>query len=109
MCFDADAIRRWITAERATGFDLPVHLGLAGVVDRARLVSMGMRLGVGTSLRYLSKNRSALTRLMTSSSYEPTDVLDGLAGDLASLGVEGLHLYTFNQVRPTVAWLTDQT
>ncbi len=108
MCFDAATIRQWLTSERTEGFDLPVHLGLAGVVDRARLLSMGMRLGVGTSLRYLSKNRSAITRLMTSSSYRPTDVLDDLAGDLSSLGVEGVHLFTFNQVGPTVAWLADQ-
>ncbi len=108
MCFDAGTIRHWLTAERAEGFDLPIHLGLAGVVDRTRLLSMGMRLGVGTSLRYLSKNRSAITRLMTASSYRPTDVLDGLAGDLSSLGVEGVHLFTFNQVGPTVAWLADQ-
>ncbi len=108
MCFDDGTIRQWLTAERAEGFDLPIHLGLAGVVDRARLLSMGVRLGVGTSLRYLSKNRSAITRLMTSTSYRPTDVLDGLAGDLSSLGVEGVHLFTFNQVGPTVAWLADQ-
>jgi hypothetical protein len=24
------------------------------------------------------------------------------------LGVEGVHLFTFNQVGPTVAWLADQ-
>lgn len=109
MCFDADAIRRWVTTERAAGLEVPVHLGAAGVVDRARLVAMGMRLGVGPSLRYLSKNRSALTRLMTASSYSPGDVVDQLAGDLGSLGIERLHLFTFNQVAATRTWLESQT
>lgn len=105
MCFDPDTIRRWLTAERTAGFELPVHLGMAGVVDRARLLTMGMRLGVGTSLRFLNKNRDAITRLLTSPSYEPTTILDELAGDLGPLGVEAMHLFTFNQVSATASWL----
>jgi methylenetetrahydrofolate reductase (NADPH) len=108
MCFDSDTIRRWLVAERDAGLDLPVHLGVPGVIDRSRLLRTGVRLGVGTSVSFLKKNRRALSRLMTSSSYEPSDVIDGLAGELGALGVDGLHLYTFNQVRPTVAWLAAQ-
>ena len=107
MCFDPARIERWLKAERAAGLTLDVHLGLAGVVDRAKLLTMGTRLGVGASLRYLRKNRAAVTKLMTSTGYNPDDVLVPLSPHLADLGVRGLHVFTFNQVAATAAWQSD--
>ncbi len=104
MCFSADQIRTWLRAERASGFTVPVHLGIPGVIDRTKLMTMGVRLGVGTSLRYLTKNKKALGKMMTQRSFEPDQLLKPLAGDLAELGIEGIHLYTFNQVAATEAW-----
>ena len=104
MCFDPGRIERWLRAERAAGLRLPVHLGISGVVDRTKLLTMGARLGVGTSLRYLRKNRAAITRLMTSPNYDPDHILAALSPHLAELGVTGLHVFTFNQVAATAAW-----
>ncbi len=104
MCFSADQIRTWLRAERASGFTVPVHLGVPGVIDKSKLLTMGVRLGVGTSLRYLTKNRKALGKMMTQRSFEPDQLLRPLAGDLIDLGIEGIHLYTFNQVAATEAW-----
>ena len=63
-----------------------------------------MRLGVGTSLRYLKKNRTALRRLVTQRSFEPDRLLRPLAAELEELGIDALHLYTFNQVDATENW-----
>lgn len=104
MCFDTDTIRSWIEAQRAEGFEMPVHLGVAGVVERAKLIRMGMRLGVGASLRYVQKNRTGLLKLFSSVGYDPSDLIDPLADDFDSLGVEGLHMFTFNQVAATERW-----
>ena len=104
MCFDPDLIEQWLRAERAAGLTLPVHLGIAGVVDRAKLLTMGARLGVGPSLRYLRKNRAAITKLMTSPSYDPDHLLTTLSPRFDELGVTGLHVFTFNQVAATAAW-----
>jgi len=104
MCFSADQIRDWLRAERSAGLVVPVHLGVPGVIDRAKLMTMGMRLGVGTSLRYLSKNRRALGRLMTQRTFDPTALLQQLADDLEPLRIDGVHLYTFNQVDATERW-----
>ena len=67
MCFDGKQIGSWIASERAAGLTLPVRLGVPGPVDRAKLLTMGMRVGVGQSLRYLTKNRRGLTKLIASS------------------------------------------
>ena len=104
MCFDPVRIEAWLRDERAAGLRLPVHLGIAGVIDTAKLMSTGVRLGVGPSLRYLRKNRRALGALLTQRSYEPGDLLRPLAPMLDELGVGGLHVFTFNQVAATRAW-----
>lgn len=104
MCFSTDTIRSWITAQRAEGLSMPIHLGVAGVVDRAKLIRMGMRLGVGASLRYVQKNRTGLLKLFSSVGYDPSDLIDPLAHEFDSLKIEGLHLFTFNQVSATEQW-----
>ena len=107
MCFDPGRISGWLAAERDRGLQMPVHLGIAGIVDRAKLLTMGARLGIGPSLRYLRKNRAAITKMMTSLSYDPNDLLTALSGQLADLGVSGLHVFTFNQVEATARWRAD--
>ncbi len=113
MCFDAGRIRTWLQEERRLGLTVPIHLGVPGVVDRTRLMTMGARLGVGTSLRYLSKNRATVVRMLAPGGYDPTDLVRAMAPDAESLGVVGLHSFTFNSVADTAKWretlLADQS
>lgn len=104
MCFDETIIRSWLRTERADGVVLPIRLGLPGVVDRTRLMKMGTRLGIGTSLRYLSKNRSAVRHLLAPGGYDPTEMVVAFADDAEHLGIEALHSFTFNAVAATRAW-----
>ncbi len=104
MCFDTELITRWIRTERDAGLTLPIHLGIPGVVDRSKLMTMGVRLGVGASLRFLKKNRAAVTKLMAPGAYDPDDILLPLTNQLGELGINGLHVFTFNQVASTEAW-----
>jgi methylenetetrahydrofolate reductase (NADPH) len=104
MCFDDDKIREWLKAQRAAGITLPIRLGIPGVVDRTRLMTMGARLGVGTSMRYLSKNRSTVMKLMAPGGYDPTDLVVAFADDAEELGIAALHSFTFNAVADTRKW-----
>jgi len=104
MCFDAPRIERWISDERAAGLTLPIDLGIPGVVSRTKLLSIGMRLGVGSSLRFLRKNRSSMSRMVSLGGYDPSDLTASLADRAAELGVTGLHAFTFNSVASTLAW-----
>ncbi len=104
MCFDADQIQTWLTGERENGLTLPVHLGIAGVVDRTKLMTMGVRLGIGSSLGYLKKNRKAISSLLSRSDYNPDTLLEPLQEQLQPLGVAGIHCFTFNQVAATESW-----
>ena len=104
MCFDPARIIAWLKAERVDGLTLPVHLGIPGAVERTKLLTIGARLGVGQSLRYLRKNRRSMVKLLGSSAHDPSDLLEVLGSQLAPLGIVGLHIFTFNQVEPTAAW-----
>ena len=104
MCFDPDTIAKWLRREREQGLTLPVHLGISGVVEKAKLLTMGARLGIGDSLTYLRKNAGAVVKLMTTVNYDPNDLLLPLSADLLDLGVEGIHMFTFNQVAATNEW-----
>ena len=104
MCFDESKIRTWLVAQRAAGITSPVRLGVPGVVDRARLMKMGTRLGIGTSLRYLAKNRSTVMQLMAPGGYDPTDLVVAFADEAEALGIETLHSFTFNAVADTRKW-----
>ena len=107
MCFDPATIRDWLERERDSGLEIPVHLGIPGAVERKKLLSVGARLGVGASLRYLQKNTGTLARMVMPGGYNPNKLLSPLAGDLQRLGIQGLHIFTFNQVDTTVAWRND--
>jgi methylenetetrahydrofolate reductase (NADPH) len=104
MCLDSERIRQWLEHERASGLVLPVDLGVPGVVERAKLMTMGVRLGIGTSLRFLRKNRSTVMAMLAPGGYDPTELVAALADDAARLRIGGLHAFTFNRVESTRAW-----
>lgn len=106
MCFSTPAISAWLLAVRAVGVDLPVHVGVPGVISRARLLRVAIRIGVGQSTRFLRTNRNIAGTLLGSSTYRPDAIVDGLRHlpDVGQLNVAGFHLNTFNQVDATEAW-----
>jgi methylenetetrahydrofolate reductase (NADPH) len=96
LCFDPDAILRWID-----GTQLPVIVGLPGVVDRKKLMEISMRVGVGPSLRYLRKQGGIRNLLRLSGGS-----LDALYDALAPHGdrIAGFHYFTFNRLLDTWQW-----
>ncbi len=104
ICYDPAIIRAWVDVVRARGIDLPIYLGVPGVIDRAKLLRVSMRVGLGDSIRYLRKQHEVATRLLTG--YTP-DELIGSLGDLIdhpAARVAGWHLFTFNEVERTERW-----
>lgn len=63
MTFDADVLGSWVHRVRARGITQPILVGVPGPVDTAKLLSMGTRIGVGDSLRFLTKQRRIFARI----------------------------------------------
>ena len=110
LCYDADTILDWITALRDRGVDLPVQVGIPGVLQYQRLLSISNRVGVGDSVRFLRKTSGILgfVRQLVGSrgTYTPDDLVEGLAPhvDDPAYGIQGVHVYTFNEVPALEEW-----
>ena len=104
MCFSPETIVDWIASIRADGVTLPIKVGVPGAVDPTRLLTIGARIGVGDSMRFLSKNRGSILGMLRPGRYQPDRIIEPLARLGEGLRMTGIHIFTFNQVEPTVAW-----
>ena len=107
MDFDTGAIARWVRARRAEGFAPDVVIGVPGVADPQKLLSIAARIGVKDAKRFLVKNLRFVTGLARSGGfYKPTGFVEDLAPLIADAEarVAGFHLYAFNAVEATEAW-----
>jgi methylenetetrahydrofolate reductase (NADPH) len=109
LTFDPSVVRDWVHRMRRRGITLPLLLGVPGPVDRTKLLGMATKIGVGDSTRFLVKQKSLMTRLMAPGGFTGESFLTKCAPALDDPGarVEGLHVYTFNQVAETEAWRKD--
>lgn len=107
LCFDPKAIASWLAARRADGLTLPVKIGIPGVSEIPKLMTISARIGVRDSSRFIMKNTRFIGQLLASGGlYRPAGLLEDIAPTFVdpTAGIEGLHLYTFNQVEPTERW-----
>jgi len=109
MCFTSSAIEGWVDGLRQSGIGLGVYIGIPGVAELTKLISLSLRIGVGPSARFLSKNKSLAGRLVRPGGYSPDDLILGLAPTLAdpTANILGFHVYTFNRVETTELWRHD--
>jgi len=109
--FDTAAIASWVAERRAEGFAPSVVIGVPGVADPQKLLSIATRIGVADAKRFVTKNLRFVVGLARSGGfYKPTKFVEGVAPLLAdpSTRVTGFHLYTFNAVEATEAWRREQ-
>ncbi|MDJ0341003.1 methylenetetrahydrofolate reductase [Streptomyces sp. H10-C2] len=106
LCFDPEVLGRWVRRVRRREITLPVHVGVAGPVERAKLLSMATKIGVGESAKFLTRHPSWFLRFAAPGGYSPHRLLTKSAAALTSptSAVAGLHLFTFNQIAETERW-----
>jgi methylenetetrahydrofolate reductase (NADPH) len=96
MCFSAPKIVGYAGLLRREGVELPVWAGVAGAVPRTKLVSLATKIGVGTSLRFLSRKGPLARRLLSGDKYSPQSLVAELSA--AQPALAGIHLYSFNNL-----------
>ena len=107
LCFDPRAISTFIADRRAEGIELPVKLGIPGVAEIPKLMSISARIGVKDASKFVLRNYRFVGQLLRSGGvYKPSRMLRDLGPVLAdpAANVIDLHVYTFNNVAATVAW-----
>lgn len=110
MCFDTAAIVDWIDRVRRRDIDLPVEVGIPGVMEYRRLMTLARRWGVAGPLEFARKTTGVFTfvrKLLGSGGrYSPDDMLPviGAKKDDPHYNIRRIRLYTFNQTRETASW-----
>lgn len=109
LTFDPTGVRDWLRRLRSRGVTMPVLLGMPGPVERAKLLGMATKIGVGESTKFLAKNKGLFARLAAPGGFTGESFLEKCAPALGESGalVEGLHVFTFNQIAETETWRTD--
>jgi methylenetetrahydrofolate reductase (NADH) len=109
MCFDPNALIDWLKNIRKAGVTLPAWIGLPGVADISKLVSLSLRIGVGQSVNILKKQKGLLRRVISARPYQPDDLLAGLEPylDDGEINIPGFHLFSFNDIERTERWRTE--
>ncbi len=105
ICFDAKVTGMWIEAMRNRGVELPLYIGVPGVVGKQRLMRVSSKIGLGESARFLRKNRNWLLKIF-SGGYSPNRLVENLTPTITDTrnGVAGFHIYTFNELAKTEKW-----
>src|ERR1700693_1783132 len=106
LCFDPRVVKKWVGRVRRRKVELPVHIGMAGVADPAKLLRISTRIGVVDSARFLRGHSNWFLRMMQPGGYDPERFVTALLPDLAAPDrkVAGLHVFTFNEIEPTERW-----
>jgi methylenetetrahydrofolate reductase (NADPH) len=107
LCFDPKAIAAFVAARRAEGNTLQVKIGLPGVAEIPKLLSISARIGVRDASKFILKNARFVGALLRSGGvYRPTQLVNKLAPLIAdpAADVLGFHIYTFNNVAATDEW-----
>ena len=106
ICFDQKKITAWLGDMRKRGINLPVYIGIPGVLKRQKLLDISLKVGVGDSTRFIMHNLGLAARLLGSEMYTPDKLVKqavSISNDTAN-GIAGFHIYTFNQCQTTEQW-----
>ena len=106
LCFDPRVVKKWVGRVRRRGVELPIHIGMAGVADPAKLLRVSTRIGIVDSARFLRGHSNWFLRTLQPGGYNPERFASALLPDIAAPDrkVAGLHVFTFNEIEPTERW-----
>jgi methylenetetrahydrofolate reductase (NADPH) len=109
MTFDGEVLVGWIRGLRERGIELPVLVGMPGMVNRRRLLEVSIRIGVGPSLAFV-REQHGFSNLVWRPSHSLDQLFDAIVPHLYDppLRFGGFHYYTFNQLVDTWRWDHDK-
>ena len=110
LCYNPDTILEWIEDIRDAGVDLPIEVGIPGVMNYQKLLKISRKVGVGDSIKFMRKTMGIVDfvkqMIGARGTYKPDTLMDGLGpyvGD-ETYNIRGVHIYTFNQTPDLEGW-----
>ncbi len=104
--FDPGSTIRWLEDLSTAGFDIPVHLGVAGPAKISTLLKYAAMCGVGPSLQFLKSGTGLLTAISTSYSPEAyVEPIERWHEASANSVLAGLQIFPFGGFDTSANWL----
>jgi methylenetetrahydrofolate reductase (NADPH) len=110
ICFDARTIIDWVEKIRKMGVELPVTVGVPGNLSAQKLIEFAIKSGVGDSVNFMKSNAAFAFNLSRAAfgNYDPSELLVDLNRKTSDdHKIEGIHIFTFNNIVSTNNWLED--
>jgi len=105
FAFEPGPIVNMLRRLRDAGIRAPARVGVAGPAGRTTLIKYAIRCGVGASLRALTERKKLASSLLGAET--PDELLAAVAQAFAadpSLGIEGVHFFTFGAPEQSIEW-----
>ena len=105
FAFEAGPIIEWANGVKASGVDLPIHIGIAGPAKLQTLIKFAVACGVGPSLKVLQKRAMDVTKLVMP--YEPDDMVEALADHKAAnpdFPIDKVHIFPLGGIKTSAEW-----
>ncbi len=96
MCFAAPTIITYAEILRRERVTLPIWAGVPGPVPKGRLLPLASRIGVGPSLKYLSRSGPLGRRVLRNDRYSPGWLISDLEASPEAFA--GIHMHSFNEL-----------
>jgi methylenetetrahydrofolate reductase (NADPH) len=107
--FDATRAIRWAESLADAGFDLPIHLGVAGPASVKSLFKYAQICGVRASSQFLARRGSAVTSLMTTHSPEPQVApVEAHVAKTPGTLIQQFHVFPFGGIQQAAEWLVER-
>ena len=105
FCFDPTTVLNWEKNLRNNGINIPIRIGIPGPASIKTLFKFAKLVGIGNSMRFLTKQAHKISKLLTIQS--PDNLLSGLSAGMASdpdCLIENFHFYPFGGFLKTVEY-----
>ncbi|MEM9522847.1 MAG: methylenetetrahydrofolate reductase [Pseudomonadota bacterium] len=105
FCFEAATVIAWTDGLKASGIDLPVHVGVAGPANLQTLIKFSIACGVGTSLRVLQRRARDVTKLLLP--FKPDQFIADLAAFKAAhpqSSIARVHFFPLGGIKASANW-----
>lgn len=98
--FEAQPMIEWDKMIQSDGNAMPIHIGVPGIASLKALLGHAKACGIGTSMRFLTRQARNITKLMTVQSPDKLIIdLANYAAEDEKCGIKKVHMYPLGGLR----------
>jgi len=108
FCFESAPVIEWADRLKTEGFEIPIHIGVAGPAKLQTMIKFAIACGVGPSLRVLQKRAKDATKLLLP--FTPDDFVKDLALHKAAnpdFNISHVHFFPLGGIGKSAEWINE--